>query len=218
MIFEKLNNGAYINIFSPKSIYYNENFDLENLKTYKNYLKDISKKNKLFKSDLININTSHSTNYHLNNDDFFKPLLDKIINESKMPGKILNEEERKRWGISSEKFGDYIDNIMPKGLCYVPDWQLSDVKDQISDKLPYITEGQKVSIIFHNDNPVSIELSASVELKVIEAEPGYKGNTAQGGTKPVKLETGLVINVPLFVEENDILKVDTRNGNYLSRA
>ena len=79
-------------------------------------------------------------------------------------------------------------------------------KDQISDKLPYITEGQKVSIIFHNDNPVSIELSASVELKVIEAEPGYKGNTAQGGTKPVKLETGLVINVPLFVEENDILK------------
>ena len=91
-------------------------------------------------------------------------------------------------------------------------------KDQISDKLPYITEGQKVSIIFHNDNPVSIELSASVELKVIEAEPGYKGNTAQGGTKPVKLETGLVINVPLFVEENDILKVDTRNGNYLSRA
>ena len=71
MIFEKLNNGAYINIFSPKSIYYNENFDLENLKTYKNYLKDISKKNKLFKSDLININTSHSTNYHLYNDLYY---------------------------------------------------------------------------------------------------------------------------------------------------
>ena len=91
-------------------------------------------------------------------------------------------------------------------------------KNQISDKLPYIREGQKVSIIFHNDNPVSVELSASVELKVIEAEPGYKGNTAQGGTKPVKLETGLVINAPLFVEENDVLKVDTRNGNYLSRV
>jgi len=84
MIFEKLNNGAHINIFSPKSIYYNENFDLENLKTYKNYLKNISKKNKLFKSDLINIDTSHGTDYHLDSDDFFKPLLDKIINESKI--------------------------------------------------------------------------------------------------------------------------------------
>lgn len=84
MIFEKLNNGAYINIFSPKSIYYNENFELENLKVYKKYLKDISKKNKLFKSDLININTSHSTDYHLNNDDFFKPLLNKILEESKL--------------------------------------------------------------------------------------------------------------------------------------
>ena len=91
-------------------------------------------------------------------------------------------------------------------------------KNQISDKLSYITEGQKVSIIFYNDSPISIELSASVELIVIEAEPGYKGNTAQGGTKPVKLETGLVINAPLFVEENDVLKVDTRNGNYLSRV
>src|SRR5210317_1089006 len=84
MIFEKLNNGAHINIFSPKSIYYNENFDLKNLKIYKKYLKDISKKNKLFKSDLININTSHSTDYHLNNDNFFKSLLDKILEESKL--------------------------------------------------------------------------------------------------------------------------------------
>jgi len=84
MIFEKLNNGAHINIFSPKSIYYNENFDLENLKNYKKYLKDISKKNKLFKSDLININTSHSTDYHLNDDDFFKPLLNKVLEESKL--------------------------------------------------------------------------------------------------------------------------------------
>ena len=84
MIFENLNNGAHINIFSPKVIYYNEKFELENLKTYKKYLKDISKKNKLYKSDLININTSHSTNYHLDNDDFFKPLLDKILKESKV--------------------------------------------------------------------------------------------------------------------------------------
>ena len=116
MIFEKLNNGAHINIFSPKSIYYNENFDLENLKTYKNYLKNISKKNKLFKSDLININTSHSTDYHLDNDDFFKPLLDKIINESKIYLKKLGYDNNFCNNIFIESswfnIGDKNDNLV----------------------------------------------------------------------------------------------------------
>tara|TARA_Y100000004_G_C8852770_1_gene385482 strand:- start:205 stop:810 length:606 start_codon:yes stop_codon:yes gene_type:complete len=84
MIFEKLNNGSHIKIFSPKSIYYNENFDKDNLKLYKDYLKNIANKKELFRSDLININTSHNTNYILNKDEFFKPLLNKILNESKL--------------------------------------------------------------------------------------------------------------------------------------
>jgi elongation factor P len=57
-----------------------------------------------------------------------------------------------------------------------------------------------------------------VELKVVEAPPGVRGNTVQGGSKPVKLETGLVVNVPLFIEEGDVIKVDTRTGEYIGRV
>jgi len=67
-------------------------------------------------------------------------------------------------------------------------------------------------IIYADGKPVSIELPTYVELKVIEAPPGVRGNTVQGGTKPVKVETGKVIQVPLFIEEGDIIKINTRNG------
>ena len=66
--------------------------------------------------------------------------------------------------------------------------------------------------------PISVAPPNHVVLKVVETDPGLKGDTAQGGSKPATLETGAVVRVPLFVEEGDLLKVDTRNGEYLSRA
>lgn len=75
-----------------------------------------------------------------------------------------------------------------------------------------------MKICSHNGNVFAIEPPLFVELKVTETEPGFAGNTAQGATKPATVETGAVINVPLFVNEGDTLKIDTRTGEYLSRV
>jgi elongation factor P len=91
-------------------------------------------------------------------------------------------------------------------------------KSDLGDMIYYLKEGLEVFILYADNRPVSIELPTYVELKVVEAPPGVRGNTAQGGSKPVKLETGLVVNVPLFIEEGDVIKVDTRTGEYIGRA
>ena len=70
----------------------------------------------------------------------------------------------------------------------------------------------------HDEKVISVELPQFVELKVTQTDPGFKGDTAQGATKPATLETGAVINVPLFVEEGDVLKIDRREEKYLSRV
>ena len=89
---------------------------------------------------------------------------------------------------------------------------------QISDALDYLVEQMSVNIVLFQGDPIAIDLPVAVDLKVAEADPGYKGNTAQGATKRAKLETGLGIQVPLFVNEGDTVKVDTRSGEYLSRV
>ncbi|HUV57103.1 MAG TPA: elongation factor P, partial [Dehalococcoidales bacterium] len=70
----------------------------------------------------------------------------------------------------------------------------------------------------YKDELVGVELPITVELEVIDTEPGFKGDTATAGAKPAKVETGITIQVPLFVDKGDIIKVDTRNGSYLERA
>jgi elongation factor P len=72
--------------------------------------------------------------------------------------------------------------------------------------------------LVHNEKVISVELPFFVELAVTEAEPGLKGDTAQGGTKPAKLETGAVIQVPLFVNEGDVVRVDRREDKYITRV
>jgi elongation factor P len=72
--------------------------------------------------------------------------------------------------------------------------------------------------MFDGEKPITVEIPPHVELKVTEAPPGVKGDTATGGTKPVKVETGATINAPLFVQEGDIIRVDTRTGSYLERV
>lgn len=89
---------------------------------------------------------------------------------------------------------------------------------QLGDAVNYIKEGMSLEISSYKDEVIGIELPVTVELKVSDTEPGFKGNTATAGTKPAKLETGINIQVPLFVNKGDIIKVDTRTGNYLERV
>lgn len=92
---------------------------------------------------------------------------------------------------------------------------LSD--DQVGDTLRFVKENENVSMLSHNGEVFSIEPPMFVELTITETEPGFKGNTATGATKPATVETGAQINVPLFVNEGDKIQIDTRTGEYLKR-
>ncbi len=82
----------------------------------------------------------------------------------------------------------------------------------------YLKENDVVDLMTYNEEPIDIELPTSVTLTVVQTDPGFKGDTATGGTKPATMETGLIVSVPLFVNEGDKLKVDTRTGDYIERV
>tara|TARA_B100000029_G_scaffold172146_1_gene168531 strand:- start:2191 stop:2748 length:558 start_codon:yes stop_codon:yes gene_type:complete len=90
--------------------------------------------------------------------------------------------------------------------------------DQIGDTSLYLTEGLEVNIKIHNDKPISIELPATVILEVVDAEPSVKGDTVSSATKVVTCSTGLSLDVPLFIEKGEFIKVDTKSGTYITRA
>ena len=90
--------------------------------------------------------------------------------------------------------------------------------EQLGDTLNYLKEGMSVQVSSYKGDLVGVELPITVELEVVETEPGFKGDTATAGNKPAKLETGVVIQVPLFINTGDIIKVDTRDGSYLERV
>jgi elongation factor P len=91
-------------------------------------------------------------------------------------------------------------------------------QDSLADELRYLREGDVVQLLTVDGRPTSVQLPAAVELQVTQTEPGVKGDTVSNVTKPATLETGTVVQVPLFVNEGDRVKVDTRDGRYLSRA
>ncbi|HEY8486908.1 MAG TPA: elongation factor P [Limnochordales bacterium] len=96
--------------------------------------------------------------------------------------------------------------------------QVSIDEANLGDAPKYLKENDVILIQFYEGRPIGVELPTFVELKVVETEPGVRGDTAQGGSKPARLETGLVIQVPLFINPGDVVRVDTRTGEYLSRA
>jgi elongation factor P len=96
--------------------------------------------------------------------------------------------------------------------------QLNVMKDKIGDEVRFISEGLDCEITLYNGNAIWIDLPPSVVLQITESEPGIKGDTASGATKPAKLSTGAVVNVPLFIKEGEWVKVDTRTGDYLERV
>ena len=91
-------------------------------------------------------------------------------------------------------------------------------QEVVEDILPFLKENTMVKISSYNGEPIDIEIPITVELEVVETEPGFAGDTAQGATKPAKLSTGLEVQVPLFVDEGDVIRVDTRTGEYLTRV
>lgn len=96
--------------------------------------------------------------------------------------------------------------------------QIAINRDRLGEAALYLKENEDCTVLTYGDEAISVELPAAVVLEVTETEPWVRGDTAQGGTKPARLETGLVVNVPLFVNRGDKIKVDTRTGQYLERA
>ena len=90
--------------------------------------------------------------------------------------------------------------------------------DTVGDALKFVKENEMVKVCSHNGNVFAIEPPLFVELEITETEPGFKGDTATGATKPAIVETGAQVSVPLFVNQGDKIKIDTRTGEYLSRA
>lgn len=96
--------------------------------------------------------------------------------------------------------------------------QMSVAEQLVGSNADFLTDGMTVNIAMFEGTPVDIELQASVELDVTFSEPGVKGDRSSGGTKPATLSTGRIIQVPLFVEQGDRVKVDTRTGTYITRV
>ena len=96
--------------------------------------------------------------------------------------------------------------------------QISVSKALIEDALRYMREGDTVQVMTYGEETLGVELPAAVELQIVEADPGVKGDTATGATKPAKLESGLVVDVPLFINPGDTIKVGTGSGEYIERT
>lgn len=88
----------------------------------------------------------------------------------------------------------------------------------VGDAVKYLKEQDVVDLLVYEDEPIDIELPTAVHLVVAATDPGLKGDTASGATKPATLESGLVVNVPLFINVGDVLKIDTRSGEYIERS
>ncbi len=89
---------------------------------------------------------------------------------------------------------------------------------QLGDAINFLTEGSNIRVQFHKSEPIGVELPTAVELEVASTDPGIRGDTATGGSKPAKLTTGYVVQVPLFIQTGDVIRIDTRTGEYLERA
>ncbi len=96
--------------------------------------------------------------------------------------------------------------------------QITLTEENVGDAKNFLQDNMEVDVLFFNETPISINLPNFVQLKVTKADPGVKGDTATGATKPATLETGYTIQVPLFIEEGDTLKIDTRTGQYVERV
>ena len=96
--------------------------------------------------------------------------------------------------------------------------QIHVEKEKVGDDARWLNEGMDVDVTLYNGNPIGVDLPPSVVMQIVSSEPGIKGDTASGATKPATLATGAVVNVPLFIKEGEWIKIDTSTGQYLERV
>ena len=96
--------------------------------------------------------------------------------------------------------------------------QLALSTDQLGDAVDFLTENLEVTIAFNGDDPVEVRVPQHLNMKIVKTDPGVRGDTATGGSKPATLETGVVVQVPLFVDEGETIRIDTRERRYIERV
>ncbi len=96
--------------------------------------------------------------------------------------------------------------------------QIALSRDKLGDAAFYMIDSVQVEILMNGDEAIGVDLPVNVEMRIKQTEPGLKGDTATGGTKPARIETGLTVNVPLFVNQGEVIRVDTRTGTYIERV
>ncbi len=96
--------------------------------------------------------------------------------------------------------------------------QINVSVEYFGKSVDYLKESEEVELLFNGSDIINVEIPIFVNLKVVETEPGFKGDTATGATKPAKVETGATVSVPLFINEEDLLRIDTRTGEYVERV
>jgi len=96
--------------------------------------------------------------------------------------------------------------------------QTSLTAGQLGDGKDWLKENMEIEVLYHNGQPIGVEVPMFVELQIVQTDPGIKGDTASGGNKPATLETGAVVKVPLYMEEGEVIKIDTRTGEYIERV
>lgn len=137
-------------------------------------------------------------------------VLDKTFRSGETVEDIFVEEKKYQYLYSSEGQYHFMDNENYE--------QIVLTEEKVSDVKKFLKENIEVDVSVHEGNVLSIKLPIFIEMKVAETEPGIKGDTAKSGTKSAKLETGATVQVPLFINIGDTIKIDTRSGEYTGRA
>jgi len=150
---------------------------------------------------------------------FYQVKMRNLINGKMIENRFRSGEEVQIERLEQKNFQFlYIDG---NDYCFMDNETYDQVnisEDLVGEQGHYLKGGQSIQIFFHNGNPISLDMPPHVELKVISAPPGVKGNTATNVTKQVEVETGASINVPLFINEGDVIKIDTRTSEYIERV
>lgn len=137
-------------------------------------------------------------------------VLDKTFRSGEKVGKPQLEEKEMQYLYASDNQYHFMDTETYE--------QLFLTEDQLGISKNYLQENVVAKVLFYNGQPIGVELPIFVELPIVETDPGVRGDTASGGTKPAVLETGVTVQVPLFLNVGDTIKVDTRTGQYIERV
>lgn len=137
-----------------------------------------------------------------------------VIDRTYRSGEKLDEpqleEKEMQFLYSGDQQYCFMDNVSFEQI-FLNENQLGESKD-------FLKENMSVEILFHNGQPLTIDLPIFVELKIVQTDPGIRGDTATGGSKPAVLETGATVKIPLYLEEGEIIKIDTRTRSYVERV